>query len=92
MEPTAQGGRVGTAMNFLESRRGVFPRGSLHKTPPQRRAARNQTVVGVRQGESGQETKDYPAQRAQTAAIPDPIVALIIGLFASPAMADDGME
>ena len=79
-------------MGMFERRRGVFPRASLHKTPPQRRAARDQTVVGVRQGESGQETKDYAAQRAQTAAIPDPIVALIMGLFASPAMADDRME
>ena len=79
-------------MGMFERRRGVFPRASLHKTPPQRRAARDQTVVGVRQGESGQETKDYAAQRAQTAAVPDPIVALIMGLFASPAMADDRME
>ena len=79
-------------MRIFERRRGVFPRAVLHKAPPQRRAARHQTVMGVRQGESGQETKDYAAQRAPTAAIPDPIVALIMGLFASPAMADDRME
>jgi hypothetical protein len=64
----------------------------LHKVPPQRRAARHQTVVGVRQGKSGQETKDYAAQRAQTTAIPNPIVTLIMGLLPSPAMADDRIE
>ena len=79
-------------MGIFERRRGVFPRASLHKTPPQRRAARDQTVVGVRQGESGQETKDYAAQRAQTTTIPNPIVTLIMGLFPSPAMADDRIE
>ncbi len=92
MKPAAQGGGVGHAIGIFERRRGTFPRAPLHKAPPQRRAARDQTVLGVRQGESGQETEDYATQWAQTAAIPNPIVTLIMGLFASPAMTDDRME
>ena len=92
VKPAAQGGGIGNVMRIFERGRGVLPRAVLHKAPPQRRAARHQTVVGVRQGESGQETKDYAAQRAQTTAIPNPIVTLIMGLFASPAMADDRIE
>ena len=92
VEPAAQGGGVGNAMRIFERRRGVFPRALLHKAPPQRLAARDQTVLGVRRGESGQETKDYAAQRAQTTSIPNPIVTLIMGLFPSPAMADDRIE
>ena len=52
---------IGDAIGVLERRRSIFPRAPLHKASPQRRAARHQTVVGVRQGESGQETKDYAA-------------------------------
>jgi hypothetical protein len=48
--------------------------------------------VGIRQGESGQEAKDDTAQRTKTAAVPDPIVTLIMSLLASPAVADDRME
>ena len=92
MEPAAQGGGVGDAIGIFERRRGIFPRAPLHKAPPQRLAARAQAVVGVRQGESGQEAKDYTAQRTKTAAVADPIVTLIMGLFASPAMTDDRME
>ena len=92
VEPAAQGGGVGDAIGILERRRGIFPRASLHKAPPQRLAARDQTVVGIRQGESGQEAKDYTAQRTETAAVADPIVTLIMGLLASPAMTDDRME
>src|SRR5215468_960898 len=79
-------------MRIFERWRGVFPRALLYKAPSQRFTARHQTVVGVRQGKSGQETKDYAAQRAQTTTIPNPIVTLIMGLFASPAMADDRIE
>jgi hypothetical protein len=76
----------------FERWRGVFPRASLHKAPPQCLAARDQTVVGVWQGESRKETKYYTAQRTQATAVPDPIVTLIMGLLLSPAMADDRME
>ena len=66
----------------------------IEKTVPVelRDAARDQTVVGIWQGERGQEAKDYTTQRTETAAVPDPIVSLIMGLLASPAMADDRME
>ena len=66
----------------------------IEKTVPVelRDAARDQTVVGIWQGERGQEAKDYTTQRTETAAVPDPIVSLILGLLASPAMADDRME
>jgi hypothetical protein len=48
--------------------------------------------MGVRQGESGQEAKDYSALRTEAAPVPDPIVTLIMGLLPSPAMADDRIE
>ena len=92
MEPAAQGGGVRDAIGIFERRRGIFPRASLHKAPPQGDAARGQTVMGVRQGESGKETKDYTAQRTDAAPVADPIVTLIMGLLASPTMTDDRME
>jgi hypothetical protein len=93
VEPAAQGGGVGNAIRIFERRRSIFPRAPLHKAPPQRLAARDdQTVMGVRQGESGQETKDYTAQRTEPTAVPDPIVTLIMGLLPSPAMADDRVQ
>lgn len=36
--------------------------------------------------------KDYTAQRTEAAAVPNPIVTLIMGLLPSPAMADDRIE
>ena len=92
VEPAAQGGGVGDAIRVFERRRGIFPRAPLHKAPTQRLASGDQTVVGVWQGESGQEAKDYTAQRTETAAVADPIVTLIMGLLAPPAMTDDRME
>ena len=92
VEPAAQSGGVGDAIGIFERRRGIFPRAPLHKAPPQRLATRDQTVMGIRQGESGKETKDYTAQGTDATAVPDPVVALIMGLLASPAMADDRME
>ena len=92
VEPAAHSGGVGNAIGIFERRRCVFPRALLHKTPPQRLTTRDQTVMGVRQGEGWQETKNYAAQRTDAAAVPDPIVTLIMGLLASPAMADDRIE
>jgi hypothetical protein len=92
VEPAAQGGGVGDAIGIFERRRGIFPRAPFHRAPPQRLATRDQTVMGIRQRESGKETKDYTAQGTDAAAVPDPIVTLIMGLLPSPAMADDRME
>ena len=55
--PAAEGGRVGDAIRILQGRCGAFPSTVLHKTSPQYLAARDQAVVGVRQGESGKESK-----------------------------------
>ena len=55
--PAAQGGRVGDAIRILQGRCGAFPSTVLHKTSPQYLAARDQAVVGVRQGESGKKSK-----------------------------------
>ena len=92
VEPASQSRGVGDAIGIFERRRSIFPRAPLHKAPPQRLTARDETVVGVRQGESWQEAKDYTAQRTEAAAVPDPIVTLIMGLLPSPAMADDRIE
>jgi hypothetical protein len=47
--------------------------------------------MGVGQRENRQETESYSAEQAQTTAVPDPIVTLIMCLLASPTMADDGI-
>ena len=39
----------------------------------------------------GQHRECFPARRASTAANPDPVVLLIVCLFASPPVADDGV-
>jgi hypothetical protein len=45
--------------------------------------------MGIRQGESRKETESSLAELAAAAAVVDPIVSVIMCLFAAPAMADD---
>jgi hypothetical protein len=61
----------------------------LRKTPPQCLTARQQTVVRVRKRKQRKEGEGLPATRAVTAAYPDPVVMLVMGLFAAPSMTDD---
>jgi hypothetical protein len=70
-------------------RQRAFPRTMLQKVSSQRLAARDQTVLGVWQGENGKEREGCLAPRAQAAANPNPVVTLVMSLFAPSAMADD---
>ena len=45
--------------------------------------------MAIRRRPNGQHRECFPARRASTAANPDPIVPLIVRLFASPPMPDD---
>ena len=45
--------------------------------------------MGVGQGESGEESESYFTELAETAAVLDPIVTVVMRLFAPPSMAND---
>src|SRR5215469_639851 len=91
MAPAAQGGRRGYAVGIFERWGRVFPRTLLHKAPPHRLAACNQTEVGVGQGESREKAYRHTAVLALTAAVSDPVVAIIMRLLGSPAVTVDGI-
>jgi len=61
----------------------------LHKAPPQRLAARQQTVVRVRKRKQRKKCEGLPATGATTATDPDPIVVFIVRLLAAASVADD---
>lgn len=63
----------------------------LSEASPQHLAARDQTVMGIGQGESGEETESYPAELAEEAMVLDPVVAIVMRLFAPTSMADKGI-
>ena len=52
-------------------------------------ATRDQAVVGVRKGEQRKKGDRPQATFAQATPNPNPVVVLIMGLFAPAAMADD---
>jgi len=61
----------------------------LGETSLQRLTTRDQTVMGIGQGESGKETESMFAETAEPAVVLDPVVTVVMRLFAPPAMADD---
>jgi hypothetical protein len=61
----------------------------LLETPPQRLAAGQHAVVGVRERKRRQEGESLPAAGAQTATDPDPIVVFIVRLLAAVSVAND---
>jgi len=63
----------------------------LHKTPLQRLATSQQTVMGVRQRKPRQEGEGLPATGAAAAADANPVVMLVVCLLAAASMADDGI-
>jgi hypothetical protein len=87
--PAAEGRRVRNAIRIFHRWGGAFPRVVLHKTSPQRLTARDQTVMGIRQGESGKKTESMFAEFAEPAAVLDPVVTVVMRLLAPPAMTDD---
>ena len=87
--PAAEGRRVRNAIRIFHRWGGAFPRAVLHKTSPQRLTACDQTVVGIRQGESGKETDSMFADFAEPAAVLDPVVSGVMRLLEPPAVAND---
>jgi hypothetical protein len=76
-------------MRIFQGRRGAFPRTVLDKTSPQRLTTGDQTVMAVGQGESGEESESLFAEIAEPAVVLDPVVPVVMRLFAPPAMTDD---
>lgn len=89
--PAAQGGRGGHAIGVFEQWGSIFPGTALHKAPPQRFAARHQTVLGVGQGESREEADRHAAVLALAASVADQVVTVVMRLLAPPAVASDGI-
>ena len=56
---------------------------------PERLAARDQAVVAIRRRERRQEGERLPTQIAQASANLNPIVVMVVRLFAATPMADD---
>ena len=88
-EPAAQSGRVRDSIRIFEVRHRTFPRTTVKKVSSQRLTARDQTVMGVGEGENGEERDSQFAKLAETTAIPDPVVTVVMCLFAAPAVTDD---
>ncbi len=88
--PATERGGIGHAIRIFErSRCRLFPGTMLHKAPPQRLAARQQTVVRVRKRKQRKKCEGLPATGATTATDPDPIVVFIVRLLAAASVADD---
>jgi hypothetical protein len=88
-EPSAQRGRIGHAIGIFGRRRRVFPRSALHEIAVQRLATGDKTVMAVRRRERRQEGERLAASLANAAANPDPIMVLVMRLFAAAAMTDN---
>jgi hypothetical protein len=84
-------GGIGHAIGVFERGRRLFPGAVLLKTPPQRLAARQQAIVGVRKRKRRQEGESLPATGAPTATDPDPVVILVVRLLAPATVTDDGI-
>jgi hypothetical protein len=87
--PAAQGGRVRDSIRIFERRHRAFPRTMLQKVSAQRLTACDQTVMSIGQGKNGEESEGFFAPRAEATASLNPVVALVMSLFAPSAMADD---
>src|SRR5207248_10851635 len=90
-EPAAQRGRVGHAIGIFDRGRRSFPTPVLQKVAPQCLAAGYQAVVAVRGRKQRQEGECLPAQVTNATPNPDPIMMLVMCLFAATAMTDDGV-
>jgi hypothetical protein len=78
-------------MRIFQRRRRRFPATALDKIAPQRLTAGDQTVMAVRQRESGQEGNRSATNSADTAPDFDPVMVLVMSLFLSTTMAHYGI-
>jgi hypothetical protein len=89
VEPAAQGGRSGEAVGIFDHRRRLLPGTTLHKAASQRLAAGDQAVMAVGWRELRQESEGLVARPAPAASNRNPVVVLVVSLFAVAAMADN---
>ena len=89
MGPAAKCGRIRHTIRVRERRRCLFPGAVLHKAPPQRLAASQQTVVRVRERKTRGKGEGPPTTGAATATHAYPVVMLIVCPLAAVSMADD---
>ncbi len=80
---------VGHTVGIFHDRRGCFPGTSFDKVPLQGLATGDQAVMGIRKREAGKKGESRAAEVADAAANPDPVVILIVSLFAPLPVADD---
>lgn len=87
-EPAAERGRVRDAIGVFDRRCRRLPRTMLQKVSPQCLTAGDRAVMGMGQGETRKEGEGQPAQFADAAVHLDPVVTLVMRLFAPPAVTD----
>ena len=90
-KPAAERGGIGHALGIFDHRRRCFQRTAFQEATPQRLAASDQTVVGVREREGRQEGEGLVARFATAAPHPNPIVILVMSLLGAAAVANDRM-
>ena len=90
-KPAAQRGGIGHALGIFDHRRRLFHRTAFQEATPQRLAASDQAVVGVRGREGRQEGEGLVARFTTAAPHPNPIVFLVMSLLAAAAVANDRM-
>ena len=90
-EPSAQRGRVGHAIGILNGRCRGFPGSAFGEAAVQRLAAGDEAVMAVGRREGRQKCERLMARLATPAPNRNPIVVLIMRLFAAAAMPDDGV-
>src|SRR5215831_9235697 len=90
-KPAAERGGIGHALGIFDHRRRRFQRTAFQETTPQRLAASDQAVVGVRERERRQEGERLVARSADAAPHPNPIVFWVMSLLAATAVANDRM-
>ena len=87
--PAANSGGVGQAIGGFKLRHCLFPRTMLHYPPKQCLAPRQQTVMRVRERKHRQEGERPTAPDAAAPANPNPVVMLVMRLFAAPSVTDN---
>ena len=86
-----EGRWIGDAIGIHYRRRGVFQRKVFQEVALQRLAAGDETVVAVGRRQRRQEGERDAASVADPPSNRNPIVIFVVGLFAPPAMAGDGI-
>jgi hypothetical protein len=90
-EPSAQCGGIRHAIGIFSRWGRAFPGSPFHEIAVQRLATGDEAVVAVRRRERRQEGERLATSLANAAANPDPIMVLVMRLFAAAAMTDDGV-